>query len=85
MRALLDTDRSRSSPSLRCGCRLDARTLAVLLRVPLGRFATGCTPNPFASRLPHLDQLFPGQSYHANAFLSVAVAPAAKEQQESCQ
>ena len=48
---------------------LDARTLAVRLRVPPERME--CGPNPFASRLPHLDELFPGRTYTANAFLTV--------------
>lgn len=32
-----------------------------------------CLPNPFASELPHLDELFVGKTYAANAFLTVAV------------
>ena len=50
---------------------LDARTLAVRLRVPGSMLE--CMPNPFASQLPHLDEIFPGRTYVANAFLSVAV------------
>ena len=50
---------------------LDARSLAVLLGVPHG--CMHCMPNPFASRLPHLDELFHGQTYCANAYLSVSV------------
>ena len=50
---------------------LDARTLAVRMRVPAKRMH--CMPNPFASTLPHLDELFPGRVYSANAFLTVAV------------
>lgn len=52
---------------------LDARTLAVRLRVPASQME--CMPNPCASELPHLDQLFPGRVYTANAFLSVALPP----------
>ena len=48
---------------------LDARTLHVRLRVPLGTMHN--EPNPFASRMPHLDELTPGQTYCANAFLTV--------------
>ena len=54
---------------------LDARTLAVSMRVPLHRMK--CGPNPFASRLPHLDELAPGLTYTANAFLTVCLPPAA--------
>lgn len=49
---------------------LDARTLAVRLGVSKSRLF--CEPNPFASRLPHLDQIFPGRTYVSNAYLSVA-------------
>ena len=52
---------------------LDARTCAVRLRVPAGRMH--CAPNPFASRLPHLDEVFPGRTYAANSFVTVAVPP----------
>ena len=52
---------------------LDARTLAVLLRVRKRELL--CEANPFASTLPHLDEVFPGRTYVANAFLSVAVPP----------
>ena len=52
---------------------LDARTLAVRLGV-LPR-NLDCMPNPFASRLPHLDEAFPGRTFVSNAFLSVAVVP----------
>jgi hypothetical protein len=55
--------------------QLDARTLAVRMRVPLRQFVTGATPNPFSARLPHLDELFPGRTYTANAFLTIAVPP----------
>lgn len=54
---------------------LDARTLAVRAAVPTRRMH--CAPNPFASRLPHLDELFPGTCYRANAFLTVATLPSA--------
>ena len=47
------------------------RTLAVRLRVPARRLR--CLPNPFASRLPMVDELFPGKLFSANAFLTVAV------------
>ena len=50
---------------------LDARTLVVRLGLP-ARVMT-CMPNPFASRLPHLDEVMPGQPYYANGFLSVCV------------
>ena len=50
---------------------LDARTLAVRLLRCKGQRKMKCMPNPFASRLPHLDYLFVGQVYVANAFLSV--------------
>ena len=47
---------------------LDARTL----RLRLGcRPHWAARPNPFASQLPHLDELFPGRVYRANAFLTV--------------
>ena len=48
---------------------LDARTLAVRAAVPLRRMH--CEPNPFASKMPHLDELTPGRVYFANAFLTV--------------
>ena len=50
---------------------LDARTLAVRLLRCRERQKMKCMPNPFASQLPHLDYLFPGRTYVANAFLSV--------------
>ena len=50
---------------------LDARTLAVLMGVPPERMR--CGPNPFASQLPHLDQLFPGRTYSANSFLTLCL------------
>ena len=50
---------------------LDARTLKTRLGVPLKSMR--CMPNPFASRLPHLDYLFVGRTYVANAFLSVCL------------
>ena len=49
---------------------LDARTLSARLGVRSARLY--CAPNPFASRLRHLDEIFPGRTYVANAFLSVA-------------
>lgn len=49
---------------------LDARTLAVRVGVPAERME--CAPNPFASKLPHLDELFPGRAYSANAFLIIS-------------
>ncbi|KAL1507692.1 hypothetical protein AB1Y20_007305 [Prymnesium parvum] len=54
--------------------QLDARTL----RWRFGcRLLCAAAPNPYASELPHLDELFPGRTYRANAFLTVA-KPAGK-------
>ena len=48
---------------------LDARTLAVRLGVKVKRM--DCMPNPFVSKLPHLDTIALGRTYRANGFLSV--------------
>jgi hypothetical protein len=50
---------------------LDARTLVVRLGVRVSRMR--CMPNPFASLLPHLDEIIPGSCYHGNSFLSVCL------------
>ena len=50
---------------------LDVRTLAVRLGVRASHLH--CEANPYASALPHLDELFPGRTYTANAFLNVAL------------
>ena len=46
---------------------LDARPLAALG----ARVVVRAASNPFSSRLPHLDELFVGRTYSANAFLTV--------------
>jgi len=55
---------------------LDARTLAALGGAAgaggAGQLAAAPRPNPLASRLPHLDELFPGRTYAANAFITLA-------------
>lgn len=49
---------------------LDARTLAARLGA---RLLVRAQPNPFASQLPHLDEIFPGRTFAANSFLTLAV------------
>ena len=46
---------------------LDARTLATLG----ARVVVRAAPNPFSSKLPHLDEFFVGRTYSANAFLTL--------------
>ena len=50
---------------------LDVRTLAVRLGVRASHLH--CEANPYASALPHLDELFPGRTYTANAFLNICL------------
>ena len=50
---------------------LDAKTLVYRAGADRRRLVACATPNPFSSQLPHLDELFPGRTYAANAFLSV--------------
>ena len=49
---------------------LDCRSLHLKLGVP-ARQLVFSGPNPFTSKLPHLDELFPGRVYSANAYLAV--------------
>ncbi len=53
---------------------LDAKTLVYRAGADRRRLVACATPNPFSSQLPHLDELFPGRTYAANAFLSVYAA-----------
>jgi hypothetical protein len=54
---------------------LDCRSLHLKLGVPAKQVVFS-GPNPFTSKLPHLDELFPGQVYSANAFLAVCATKA---------
>ena len=47
---------------------LDARTLKARLGA---RLVVSAQPNPFASRLPHLDEAFPGRAFAANSFITL--------------
>lgn len=58
--------------------QLDVRTLVCRAGVASSCFVACADANPFASRLPHLDEVLVGQCYVANAFLSVCAAPRAK-------
>jgi len=51
---------------------LDARCLRLTL-APYRPRVLPAKENPFASLLPHLDELFPGRTYSANAFVTLAV------------
>ena len=52
---------------------LDARTLVFGARIPAACVLEAAVPNPFASMLPHLDELFVGRTYNANAYRTIAV------------